>query len=243
MTPSNQIKILAGGLVASLALNLGLGGYLANSGGWRRLLLRLDLVELPHDPVKFQIEDAAKYRLLPNTPGEVVFAGDSLINEGPWAEFFSPIRNRGIGAERTDDLLVRLDEILDSRPKQLFLLVGSNDLSQAVPPAQLLRHYRTILERVRAESPATATVVCGLLPVNRGFNSPLVYTNDEVRAVNAQLKELVAEFPPARFIDLAPELADDRGDLKPELTKDGLHLNVRGYLAIKDRVRATLGLP
>lgn len=243
MTPSKQIKLLAGGLFASIALNLGLVGYLANSGGLRRILLRLDLVELPHDPAQFQIDDVETFRLLPNTPGEVVFAGDSLVNDGRWSEFFTPIRSRGIGGQRTDELLKRLDEILESRPSRLFLLVGSNDLSQAVPPAQLLRHYRTILERVKAGSPATAVVICGLLPVNQKFKNPPAYSNEDVHAVNEGLARLAAEFPPARFLDLTPELADEHGDLKPELSKDGLHLNVRGYLAIQDKVRAALELP
>ena len=228
MTPSNQIKLLAGGLFASLALNLGLVGYLATSAGLRRIFLKLDLVELPHEPAPFQIEDVERFRLLPDTPDEVVFAGNSLINEGPWAEFYSPIRNRGIGAERTDGLL---------------LLIGPNDLSQAAPPAQFLRHYRTILERVLAESPATRIVVCGLLPVNQLFANPSAYSNEDVGAVNVQLKGLAAELQAARFLDLTPELADDRGDLKPDLTRDGKHLNLRGDLAIKDKIRATLEQP
>lgn len=243
MTPSNQTKLLAGGLLASLALNLGLVGYLATSGGLRRILLKLDLIELPYNPAPFQVADVERFRLLPDTPGEVIFAGDSLINEGPWAEFYSPIRNRGVGGERSDGLLKRLDEILASRPRRLLLLTGSNDLSQAVPPAQLLRHYRTILERVRAESPATRTVVCGLLPVNQRFVNSSIYSSEDVRVVNVQLKELAAEFPAARFLDLAPVLADDRGNLEPELTRDGLHLNVRGYLAIKDKIGAALEQP
>lgn len=243
MKPSTLTKLLGGGLLASLAVNLGLLGYLANSGGLRRILLRLDLIELPYDPAQYQIDDIARFRLMPNTPGEVVFAGDSLIADGPWAEFLTPVRVRGVGGDRTDHLLKRLDEVLESRPKRLFLLIGSNDLSHAVPADQLLRHYRTILERVKKESPATVTVVCGLLPVNQGFKVPPAYSNDDVRGVNARLKELTAEFPPARFLDVTPELVDARGDLKPEFSKDGLHINVRGYLAIEDKVRAAMEAP
>ena len=51
-------------------------------------------------------------------PGEVVFAGDSLVADGPWAEFYSEIHNRGIGGETTSGLLGRLDEITEGRPAQ-----------------------------------------------------------------------------------------------------------------------------
>ena len=86
---------------------------------------------------------------------------------GPGPTSTRPIHNRGIGGETTSGLLRRLDEITEDRPRKLVLLIGTNDLAAAVPPARIVANYRAILERIRAESPATETVVIGVLPVNR----------------------------------------------------------------------------
>ena len=235
--------IANGALIASVALNLGLIGYLANSGGLRRILLKLDLVTLPPTRAPFQIKDEERYRLLPNTRDEVVFAGDSLVNDGPWAELFSEVHNRGIGGDRTDGLLGRLDEILAAHPKQIFFLVGSNDLSGAVPPVQILRNYRAILTRVRDESPRTRVVVSSLLPVNPNFPTPPVYSNRDVRGLDEPLRALVADFPAARFVDLTAALVDANGELRAEYSTDGLHLSLPGYLALAPKVREALDAP
>lgn len=236
-------RALIGSLIASVALNLAMVIYLANSGGLRRMLLKLDLVQMSKERAEFQIKDTEKFRLLPNTPAEVVFAGDSLVADGPWSELFSEIHNRGIGGERTFGLLERLDEILESCPKKIFFLIGSNDLSNVVPVAQILRNYRAILLKVQAESPATKMYVSALLPINSSDSKAPIYTNQDVQAVNGPLRSLVQEFPSARFFDLTELLVDDKGALKPEYSTDGLHLNVKGYLAIKPLIGAMLDQP
>jgi lysophospholipase L1-like esterase len=221
-------------LVASLLLNALMIAYFAHSGALRRMLLKADLVELRPDRAEFRKEMEARFRKLPSTGAEVVFAGDSLVANGPWAEFYTEVHNRGIGGDTSSDLLGRLDEITEGRPRKLFLLVGANDLSAAAPVAQYLRRYRAILERVRRESPATEIVVLGLLPVNHGFPDHPNFNNARVIETNRRLKDLVGGFPGVRFLDLAGYLADAAGDLRREFTTDGIHINIDGYLAIRE---------
>lgn len=236
MAPTTRQRIVLGSLLASLTLNAAMVASLAQSGGLRRILLRLDLVKPPSIRAPFQVADEERFRLLPNTPAEVVFLGDSLIADGPWAELYSDIHNRGIGGDRTDGVLARLDEVLAARPKVILTLIGSNDLSAAVPAAQVVRNYRAILERIRRDCPATRVCVAALLPVNQNMVGAPIYSNDQVRSVNEPLRSLVAEFPNAQFFDLLDLLRDDKGDLKAEYSKDGLHLNIKGYLAIAERI-------
>jgi lysophospholipase L1-like esterase len=224
-------------LIMSVLLNLSMIAYLAQTGGLRRFFLRLDLTELPEVRFPFQKEDEDRFRKLPNTSAEIVFAGDSLVAAGPWSEFFSEIHNRGIGADKVSGVLSRLDEILDSKPRKLFLLIGANDLSSAVPDSQYIRHYRKLLERVRKESPDTVITVLAILPVNMTFPIPPSYDNAQVVETNRKLKELVAEFPSVRFLDLARPLSDDGGSLRREFSSDGLHLNIDGYLAIREALK------
>jgi lysophospholipase L1-like esterase len=224
-------------LAASLLLNAAALGYLAKSGGLQRLLLKADLVEQSVNREPFQKDLEARYRKLPNTPAEVDFVGDSLIGDGPWAELFSEVHNRGIGGDTTAGVLSRLDEVLEGKPRKVILLVGTNDLATAVPDSQYLRHYRTILERIRTESPGTAITSLAILPINPGFPTHFSYDNARVVGTNRQLKALVAEFPGVRFLDLAPLLADDAGNLRREFTADGMHLNLDGYLAIREALK------
>jgi lysophospholipase L1-like esterase len=224
-------------LAASLLLNASMIAYLANSGGLRRIFLKADLVELPRTRAEFQKEMEARYRKLPTTPAEVVFAGDSLVADGPWAEFYTEVHNRGIGGDTVAGVLGRLDEVTEGKPRRLILLVGANDLAAAVPDAQFLRHYRELLERVRRESPPTEITVLGVLPVNPTFPKPPTYDNARVAETNRRLKELAGEVPGVRFLDLAGYLADDAGNLRREFTTDGMHMNIDGYLAIREALK------
>jgi lysophospholipase L1-like esterase len=227
-------------LVASVLLNVAMIGYLAQSGGLRRFFVKVDLAELPKTRQAFQKELEARYRKLPSTPSEVIFVGDSLVGDGPWAEFYSAIHNRGIGGDTVAGVLGRLDEILESRPRKLFLLIGTNDLAAAVPDSQYIRHYRTLLERVRKESPETAITVLAIFPVNLTFPMQPTYDNARVVEANRKLKELVAEFPGVRFLDLTRDLADDGGSLRREFSTDGMHLSIDGYLAIREALKGVV---
>ena len=224
-------------LAASLLLNASMIAYLANSGGLQRVFLKLDMVDPPPTRLEFQKQMETRYRKLPNTAAEVVFVGDSLVADGPWAEFYTEVHNRGIGGDTTSGLLGRLDEVTEGRPRKLFLLIGANDLAAAVPDVQFLRHYRTLLERTRRECPATEITVLGVLPINPTLPNPPNYDNARVAEANRRLKELVGEFPGVRFLDLARYLVDDAGDLRREFTTDGLHMNIDGYLAIREALR------
>lgn len=247
MVSLTKPRIPFGVSIVSIALNLVLivGGfaYAANSGGLRRILMKFDMAKMPSTRQAFQIKDEERFRLLPDTAAEVVFAGDSLIADGPWGEIYSDIHNRGIGGDRTDNLLGRLDEIVASHPRKVFLLIGSNDISAGAPVVQILRNYRAILSKIQAESPETKVYVSALLPVNLNCSKSPVYSNKEVQAVNEPLRGLVEEFPSARFLDFKEQLVDPKGDLKEEYTTDGYHLNLKAYLALRRKVWAILDQP
>ena len=243
MISPTKLRILIGALVISVASNVGICSYLAYSGGLRRILMKFDLAKMPSTRQAFQIKDEERFRLLPDTPAEVVFAGDSLIADGPWGEIYSDIHNRGIGGDRTDNLLGRLDEIVASHPKKVFLLIGSNDISAGVPVVQILRNYRAILAKIQADSPETKVFVSALLPVNLNCSHSPVYSNKEVQAVNEPLRSLVGEFPSVQFLDFREQLTDPNGDLKAEYTTDGYHLNLKAYLALRQKVRSILDQP
>ncbi len=234
MTVDRRPRILGVLLVASFGLNGVLLAYLARIGTFERALVMADLVDHPGDRSERRRTIVDDFRKLPATSSDEVFAGDSLIANGPWAEFYSTIRNRGVRGDTTAGLLARLDEVIGRRPRRLTLLIGTNDLAAKVPDAQVERNYRAILARVAAESPATEVVVLGVPPVNRAMPDAPNHGNDRIFSLNRRIRAVVAEFAPYRYVDLAPSLADSSGNLRADLTDDGLHLNLDGYLAVRE---------
>ena len=234
----NRSRILALALAGSVLVNVAFATYYTRSGGLRRTMLMLNLIEPPLHEADWQFDDMNRFKALAREPGGIVFAGDSLIAAGPWGDFYSSVHSRGIGGEKTSGLLARLGDITRTRPSQILLLTGSNDLSTSVPTSQILRNYRAILTKIRAESPQTRIVVFGILPVNRRFWPS--YTPEAARDLSDRLRDLTSEFPGVVFADLAPQLANSQGELREEFTTDGLHLKFKAYLAIEDQVRALL---
>ena len=80
----------------------------------------------------FYYHKVSHFRTLPNTKGEIIFLGNSITDYCEWSELFqnSKIKNRGISGDVTDGVLERLDEVTESKPSKIFLMIGINDLSR-----------------------------------------------------------------------------------------------------------------
>jgi lysophospholipase L1-like esterase len=223
-------------LVVSLSINALSIGFMASrfarKGGLRDLLVRLDVYDaIPQSP-RFAQDRRPLLRKYPNSAGEIVFVGDSLIADGPWSELYSSIKNRGVGGDTTASLLDRLDEITESLPRKVFLLIGTNCLAGDLPIAQVVRNYRKILERIRNDSPRTKIYLIGVLPVNQNFAKGPAHDNGMIRDLNDRLKQLASEIRNVEYIDASVALSDQRGDLRRDLSVDGLHLSLDGYLVL-----------
>lgn len=232
-------------LLASLALNVLLLGagttFVAKKGGMLYLKQTLGLKR--HEiPVRgFQLQQAATYRALPVGPHDTVFLGDSLTAAAPFADVFSDIKNRGIGGDTSGGLLTRLDDVLVGRPERLFLMIGANDIANEVPAGEIVDNVRTILRRARRDSPGTKLFVESVLPVNQEMVTRIMQAplprNPRVRELNPRLREL-AQAEGATYIDLTPAMADPTtGELPADFTSDGLHLSLKGQLAMLDALR------
>ena len=223
-------------LVVSLALNVAVAGlvtvHIARQGGWPYLKHKLGLGPRAFRPRAFQIDRIAVFRDIPRASGEVVFAGDSHVASAPFAEAYTPVRNRGIGGDTTAGLLARLDEITARAPERVFLEVGANDVAQRIEADETLANYTRILRRLRAESPATKVFVLSVPPTCPEMYPHSTDRNAEIHGLNERFAALAAA-EGATFVDLAPVLARADGVLRPEFSApDGVHLNTRGQLEI-----------
>jgi lysophospholipase L1-like esterase len=177
----------------------------------------------------------------------VVLVGDSITEGFDVAKYLPGRRviNRGIGADvignglKPDDkrgVLKRIDESFFNLPAtDAFLLIGINDLGDNHTPEQLEAGYREILEQVKKGAPRLKVHVQSLLPTRGNFAKHNANVND----FNERLQKLAKEFG-YDYIDLHSKMVDDKGELKQELTADGLHINADGYKIWKAEIESTL---
>lgn len=168
---------------------------------------------------------------MPN--GAIVWIGDSLTEQG-WWDFLSKEKNmvnRGIGGDITRGMLARLPEILEASPRKIFLMAGVNDLSGDRPVEEVAANIRKMLEMVREQVPSCEVYLQSVITPN---NDVLAYAyiknkQSQMRELNTRLKGFCDEGL-ATWVDLTQIMHDEKGELREELTKDGIHLHPEAYV-------------
>ena len=170
----------------------------------------------------------------PITTEDIVMLGNSLTeNGGDWGKRLGRkhVVNRGIIGDEVMGVYRRLHQILPGQPRELFLMIGINDVSHGLTADSIADLIRLTVERIRRESPQTRLHLQSLLPINESFGRYRLLTNktELVPEINARLKKLAHE-QQIDFVDLFP-LFTEKGThvLRKELSTDGLHLNEKGY--------------
>jgi lysophospholipase L1-like esterase len=172
---------------------------------------------------------------MPHAKNEIVFLGNSITERGEWQEVLSgypyPIINRGVGGDNSFGILARMDEILMAKPKIIFLMDGINDLFRMLPNDVTINNYRRIIRKIKKDSPLTKIYIESALPINEEMTT-VVYTkgrNQLVPLLNARIKELAKE-ENITYIDICPLFQDEKGNLKREISPDGVHLKASAYI-------------
>lgn len=171
---------------------------------------------------------------LPNDKNEILFLGDSIIDNAEWAELFwnAKIKNRGIGGDDTQGVLDRLEEVTESSPDKIFIMIGTNDLAYGMSKEQVVENYRKILRRINQDSPKSDIYVQSILPVDEERH--FTRSNESIKFINSKLKAMSDDFG-FTYIDLASVFEKD-GKLNPRFSIDGLHLNGEAYNIWKQQI-------
>lgn len=193
----------------------------------------------PHE-TNFYIERMEYFRQNPLEKNQIIFLGNSLTQGGKWQEYFpnQRIANRGIVGDNTDGILARLDEIINAQPKKLFILTGTNDVSQDFSNDHIIGNMRQIIRNVQAGSPETIIFWQTLLPINNNFGrySRLIGKEPQIEELNARIEKMAKE-ENIHFINLYPLFQNEEGLLDSKLTTDGLHINEVGYQIWVEKIR------
>jgi|SRR6185312_1357380 len=178
-----------------------------------------------------------------HSPDDVIFLGNSITERVDWNELLQMcnVRNRGISGDITFGVLQRLDEVTETHPAKVFILVGINDISRNIPDSVILANYYKMVDRIKKESPRTKIYFQTLMPVNNEFTAfKNHYNKDEhILWLNEQIK-LMGKKEHITIIDLYPHFLNDEKKLDKKYTLDGLHPNAEGYKVWKSVLKKYL---
>ena len=177
-----------------------------------------------------------QFNLSPLKKGDIVFLGNSITAEGKnWNARLnnSKVRNRGIGGDTTDGVLARLGEIIDSEPSAVFLLIGINDLYnnsiQEPSVNYIANNIIEIAKKIKTKSNDSKVFIQTLLPISiKKSTKDYELYNHSIGTIN----EIIVENQHKKLysiIDLYALFVNSEGQLREDLTYDGLHLNEEGY--------------
>jgi lysophospholipase L1-like esterase len=155
------------------------------------------------------------------------FPQDLLPSDRTWL-------NQGISGETSAGLLKRLNLFDQTKPQTIFVMIGINDLIKGHDNKTLLDNQGKIIRDLKANHPKSQIVVQSILPHGddqtkwEGRDRLLAIPSDRIQDLNQQL-EAIAQQEGVYFLDLYSLFADTQGNLRPDLTTDGLHLSPAGY--------------
>ena len=191
------------------------------------------------EPAPINGQRSTLFEVLTTDSTSIVMLGNSLTNGCECYELLAMpnVLHRGISGDTTRDIDARLGPVLRGKPAKIFLMSGVNDISHDLPADSVAADIMALVDRIRRESPATKLYVQSLLPINNSFGryKRMIGKEQVIRDVNM----LVAKACDERgvpFIDIHNLMTDVDGNLRTELTNDGLHLLGPAYIIWKQAI-------
>lgn len=176
---------------------------------------------------------------------QTVLLGDSITDFFNWYELFydfskisgQAVYNRGISGDTTDRLLERLNEnVLNIEPKNVVLLIGTNDIGRELPLSMSVENVSKIIENTKKVCPDINFILQAVYPINRGMRDKFEKrSNEKIDIMNKEFIKLSEKYD-CVWLDITDKLKDETGNLKKEYTYDGLHLNINAYKIVAENI-------
>ncbi len=172
----------------------------------------------------------------PENSGGIIFLGDSITEMCEWQEFFleKKVLNRGISGDSSFGVIDRLPGIIQLQPRKIFITIGVNDLQRHYPTETVINNIKTIVNTLRAETDGDIYLQSILPVIETKLQTGI--KNNTINQVNDELKKF-AEENKIEFLDNSSFMKDNTGNLKENLSSDGLHLNGDAYRLWIENIR------
>ena len=106
---------------------------------------------------------------------------------------------------------------------KIYIKVGLNELGYGTEE-NFEKKYAELIAKLREFEPRAVIYVHGILPVTAAKSqTDKAHNNPNILVRNASLEKF-AKDQKAYYLDAGPVLSDEEGNLKPEMTSDGIHL-------------------
>lgn len=174
----------------------------------------------------------------------VVFMGDSITDSWKLNEYFAgkPYINRGISGQTTPQMLIRFrPDVIELQPKVVVILAGTNDLAGNTGPMTV----ESIEDNIRSMAELAMlngirVVFASILPISdygkkkdgAPINRSTTRPPEKIIEINHWIKKY-ADHKKQVYLDYYSTLVDEKGFLKEDLSRDGLHPNAKGYEVMK----------
>lgn len=194
-------------------------------------------MSIKFEPDPHYIHRTTLFDQLAPVTGGVVFLGDSITEMCEWHEFFPEVRviNRGVSGDSTRGVLQRVDQITALAPSKVFIAIGVNDLQRHYHPGEVVRNIGETVKKLKKET-GTRVFLQSILPVME-YKLETGILNQTIDAVNHELQQIALENG-AEYIDNNILLSDETGNLAPQFSEDGLHINGAAYKLWAENIRA-----
>ncbi|MEM6403546.1 MAG: SGNH/GDSL hydrolase family protein [Cyanobacteria bacterium P01_D01_bin.116] len=131
--------------------------------------------------------------------------------------------NQGISGDTSTGILRRLSAFSSTKPEAIYIMAGVNDLRKGTSDKVILSNHRRIVRRLKISHPNSYIIIQSILPTRR----PKI-PNIRIRKLNTQLARIAKE-EGVNYVNIHKWFTDFKGELRQELTTDGLHLSLNGY--------------
>lgn len=158
---------------------------------------------------------------------DIAFLGNSITAGSDFQLFFQDkkIVNLGYSGDIIPGMINRIEMVRAVSPEKVFVMAGTNDLAH-ISIEKYVKRYDALIEAFNKEVPNAKIYIQSVLPVNHEMSSGYA-TNEKIRNANAEISRLAKE-KGCTFINLY-DLYEEGGEMKKELTRDGVHLKPEAY--------------
>jgi lysophospholipase L1-like esterase len=166
---------------------------------------------------------------------DMLFVGDSITHgwEGPgrdvWKQYYVKRNavNMGIGGDRTEHVLWRLDNsyLKKISPKLAVVMIGTNNSNDDDYTAEEIADgIIAVCERLRCKLPKTKILLLAIFPRGEGPSA-----QREKNAKASLLASKIADGKMIHYLDIGSSFLSEDGTLSRDIMPDYLHPNKAGY--------------
>jgi len=162
----------------------------------------------------------------------IYFIGNSILKPAKLDELLDNrnIANQSISGMTSTDAVMMSNELIPTKPKKVFIMLGINDIKSKMPLNITVRNIGHFIYTLKRYSPQTEIHLLSVLPVNETIKNYDI-KNADIKELNKLIKEFCNRFN-FNYIDLYDVLLDKESNLNKEFTTDGLHINNAAYLKL-----------